>query len=325
MRRLAVFAISLIASLVHAAEKTAEPEGPDAPKEKPKPSSLAPTVTYQKLHTFLHAHDSTPKLLLLQSAIDDSAGAPPGWYTSAAMSFKEGKKKTASFAVMSGKDSDLAARRFGIDELPRSGALYVCVVDGSGGGYAVRYVSEEAPIASGGGALVRAVKALVKDALGGDLPEDERVALPAFPAPDVPRKQASVSLVELTYDNLPTHCFGGSKAVCVIALTKGKECPSAFESLARRHRNDNVQFAWLPSAPKQAEFVKAFVEGGLEGDRVVAVKAGKRMRFALLEGEPTVEAAGAFVDRILGGDMQFSKLSSPPELEPHYLLDKDEP
>ena len=33
----------------------------------------------------------------------------------------------------------------------------------------------------------------------------------------------------------------------------------------------------------------------------------------------------AFVDRILGGDMQFSKLSSPPELEPHYLLDKDEP
>ena len=60
MRRVAVFAISLIASLAHAAEKTAEPEGPDAPKEKPKPSSLAPTVTYQKLHTFLHAHDSTP-------------------------------------------------------------------------------------------------------------------------------------------------------------------------------------------------------------------------------------------------------------------------
>ena len=57
----------------------------------------------------------------------------------------------------------------------------------------------------------------------------------------------------------------------------------------------------------------------------MAVKAGKRMRFALLDGEPTVEAAGAFVDRILGGDMQFSKLSSPPELEPHYLLDKDEP
>ena len=40
-----------------------------------------------------------------------------------------------------------------------------------------------------------------------------------------------------------------------------------------------------------------------------AVKAGKRMRFALLDGEPTVEAAGAFVDRILGGDAKFTKIS----------------
>ena len=35
---------------------------------------------------------------------------------------------------------------------------------------------------------------------------------------DIPRKQASTSLVELSYDNLPTHCFGGAKALCVIAL-----------------------------------------------------------------------------------------------------------
>ena len=53
----------------------------------------------------------------------------------------------------------------------------------------------------------------------------------------------------------------------------------------------------------------------------------KSLRFLESWGtrDVTVEAAGAFVDRILGGDMQFSKLSSPPELEPHYLLDKDEP
>ena len=34
----------------------------------------------------------------------------------------------------------------------------------------------------------------------------------------VPRKQASTSLVELTYDNLPTHCFGGAKVTIGLGL-----------------------------------------------------------------------------------------------------------
>ena len=141
----------------------------------------------------------------------------------------------------------------------------------------------------------------------------------------VPRKQASTSLVELTYDNLPTHCFGGAKAICLIALLPAgvNKCPEAVAELAKRHRNDNVQFAWL-KAQKQQEFVEGF---GIKMDQLpmmVAVKVGKRNRFAKLEGELAISSMGGFVDRILGGDMTFAALKPLPELEPAYLQGGDD-
>jgi len=154
--------------------------------------------------------------------------------------------------------------------------------------------------------------------------------LPAFPPPDVPRKSASVSLRELTHDNLPTHCFGGSKSLCVIALLPrgATAAPDAFKSLAARHRNDPVAFVWLKTRG-QAEFIAAF---GAEDDgqmpRLVAVKFGKRPRYALSEpGAFEVPAMGAFIDTILGGGASFKKLAELPELTPPYLMepeDKDE-
>ena len=52
---------------------------------------------------------------------------------------------------------------------------------------------------------------------------------------------------------------------------------------------------------------------------MVAVKVGKRNRFAKLEGELAISSMGGFVDRILGGDMTFAALKPLPELEPAYL------
>ena len=137
-------------------------EAPAEESKKPKESStLAPTLRYAGVHTFLHS-DKMPKvrscsdrpgkflaslycaaprrgtqvLLLLGSADADT----PDWFTSVAMGHKEGKKKSVSFAVLK-EDGEKTAHRFGFDrtsEIPAYGVLVVCLVDGSGGGQYAR-------------------------------------------------------------------------------------------------------------------------------------------------------------------------------------------
>jgi len=302
----------------------AEAKEPKEPKVPAGPSKLAPTVRYLGLHSFLHgghgSADKTPKVLLL---LDGKEAGLPDWYTSVAMSFKEGKKKSVSFAVVK-EDGAKAARRFGVskeEELPQAGILIAAVVDGQGAGRYARFTGSE--LRAGGGAAVRAVKEFVRGVVD-EATEATMLPLPAFPPPDIPRKQASVSLVELTFDNLPTHCFGGAKAICLIALMPAgtSKCPEAVAELSKRHRNDNVQFAWLRSQ-KQEDFVLGFGIEMSQLPQLVAVKVGKRNRFAKLEGELAISPMGGFVDRILGGDMSFAPLKPLPELEPAYLQGGD--
>jgi len=304
-----------------AAQDEAEAPAEDKAPSKKESSILAPTVKYLGLHSFIHggvgSPDKVPKALLLLGSADADT---PDWYTSAAMGFKEGKKKSVSFAVVK-QDGEKTAQRFGfpkVEEFPRAGVFVVCLPDGQGGGKFVRY---QGSLIAGGGGAVRAIKTFVKDVTTDSIDDAELLPMPPFPPPDIPRKQASVSLIELTYDNLPTHCFGGAKSVCVVALLPqgASGCPEALSDVARRNRNDPVQFAWLRNAHKQEEFVAGF---GLALDalpKLVAVKPGKRSRFAVLDGELEVKAMGSFVDRILGGDMQFKPLKPLPELEPPYL------
>lgn len=65
--------------------------------------------------------------------------------------------------------------------------------------------------------------------------------------------------------------------------------------------------------------------GGLQWDgsaRVVAIKSGKRSRFAVMEGgELTVAAMAGFVDKALGGDLQYAALKETLEVVPAYLQD----
>jgi len=205
------------------------------------------------------------------------------------------------------------AARFGVREIGLGGVVVGVAVDGKGGGTFAVY---EGTLRAGGGHAVREVKTFAQALLDSGASDP----LPTFPPPDVPRKQAATKLLELTHENLH-QCFGDNAPLCVIALLPdgATECPSAVAELARRHRNDPVQFGWVKAAP-QADFLAAFGVSAEHLPQLLAVRPGKRSRYALAEGELQGSAMGAFVDRILGGDMSFTRLRELPDLEPAYLL-----
>jgi hypothetical protein len=55
--------------------------------------------------------------------------------------------------------------------------------------------------------------------------------------------------------------------------------------------------------------------------KVVAIKSGKRNRFAVMDGQLTSGSLAQFVDKILGGDVQYSPLKEALEVVPAYLQD----
>jgi hypothetical protein len=70
----------------------------------------------------------------------------------------------------------------------------------------------------------------------------------------------------------------------------------------------------------QSETANAFGVKKRNAPSLVAVKSGKRNRFAVLNGPVLDEAvASVFLDKILGGDMQFKPIKALPALEPEYL------
>jgi len=297
-----------------------------AAKEAPKkPSTLAPLVPYLKVWEHIHSKDQgAPKMLLLLD--DEDAAEAPSWFSTVAMKYKEGRKKSVAFvAVKGGKDAKNAATRFGLLEVPAGGALFACVPSADGSGYSQMF---DGSLESGGaGSRARAVKAFVDGVLEG-VPEEERAALPAFPEPTRPRKAAAVTLDEFTHETLPLRCYGvQAKPLCVFALLPafaGEGCPASVTALAKRFANDPISFGCVGAA-KQDAFLAAYGLDAAALPAMVAVKAGKRPRFAKLEGNALEEAPMAgFVDNLLGGGATFKRLDELPDLEAPYLLDKDE-
>ncbi len=280
-------------------------------------------------------------LLLTQGG----AKAAPAWLTSLAVKFKEGKKKLVHFGHARAEEEPALAARFGITTFP---SLVVIVPTGAAGeGYAVPFARAipEKPAAA-----LKELKAFIDAAIAGDTPADARAAVPAFPAPDVPRKLADVAFAPLTEDNLHSACFGGRKGMCVLALVSapGGEFAQAapLTELARKYRNgeigffdccacvhaslaacsrlrvacaDPFSFVWLDAA-SQPEFAAALgVDAAAEVPAVVVVKHGKRPRAARHFGELTAAALAPFLDRVLGGDVPFKALAALPELVPDAL------
>eukprot|EP00322_Chrysochromulina_rotalis_P028448 CAMPEP_0115866902 /NCGR_PEP_ID=MMETSP0287-20121206/20490_1 /TAXON_ID=412157 /ORGANISM="Chrysochromulina rotalis, Strain UIO044" /LENGTH=317 /DNA_ID=CAMNT_0003321487 /DNA_START=16 /DNA_END=969 /DNA_ORIENTATION=+ len=292
------------------------------PAEPRKESKLAPVVKYLDVWLHLHSKDAgKPKVILLLDAGDEA----PSWYSTAAMHYKTGREKKVGFmAIKAGKDAQTTASRFGVAEIPEGGVLFGCTIDGAGGGHFKRYTE---PLAEGGaGARSRGVRAFVDGLLSG-IPEDERSPLPAFPEPTRPRKAAPVSLEEFTHESLPLRCYGvQAKPLCVLAVMPtfaGEGCPAEVAALAKRHANDPVGFGCV-GARKQDTFLAAYGIDAAELPVMIAVKAGKRPRFAKLNDNLDSQAMNLFVDTILGGGASFKRIEELPELEAPYLLDKDE-
>ena len=311
--------VVLCAQALDAAAADEQKTAPDKPK---RPSTLAPVIPYLDIWQHVHSKDTgVPKLLLL---LDDAEGdEAPSWYSTAAMHYKDGRSKKAAFIVVkAGKDARMAATRFGLSQIPEGGALFACVPSADGDGYSKQY---EGPLSSGGGGeRTRAMRAFVDGLLAG-IPSEEQKPLPTFPEPTRPRKAAPISLEEFTHESLPVRCYGvQAKPLCVLALLDASTAsagPPELSTLAKRHANDPVSFGWV-GAKGDTDFLAAY---GVEALPVMlAVKAGKRPRFAKLDGPLTLESMGGFMDTILGGGANFKRISELPDLEPPYLRQKEE-
>ena len=287
--------------------------GASKPAEPQRASTLAPTLAYLELWTFIYGKDATlPKVLYLPRAPEEGEEAgggsaePPSWLTSAAMAFKDGRSYTAKFAVVAADDSARVAKRFGIeaDELP---VLLGCrVADGGSGGVAHRMPKSD--LRAGGGTTVRAVKEFVKDLAAGDEAEENgsgALALPSFPEPTRPRKQATASLDEFTHESLPLSCYAGPRPLCVLAVldqAAGNGCPEAMSEVGTMRQNARRHAA----APAAAPRVPAWESAHLPMSARVCVSVSSRANFE------TTRASDLAVSARRGSTTSFARTASPP-------------
>lgn len=308
----------------------AKGEGADEKAEAPKkPSKLAPAVGYLDMHNFLHG-DKAPKIILLPADTEQMSEAP-SWFSSAAMAFKDGKVKSVSFGYVTTKDSAKAAMRFGIaaEDLP---VFIGCNVES---GRAWIHKQGAAAIGKGTPALKMA-KAFATLLRNGKLAEDAEggLALPSFPEPTRPRKKADASIEEFTHETLPLKCYANAaRPLCVLAVfdqDAGAGCGELMPKLAHKFRNDKTLGFGCVGARKQTDFLAGLGLGASDLPALLALKGGggKRPRTAAFEGAFGTELAplAEFVDQVIGGGASFKKVAggSLPDLEPPYLLEKDE-
>lgn len=103
---------------------------------------------------------------------------------------------------------------------------------------------------------------------------------------------------------------------------------SELKPIAQQYQYDNLAFAVLDSSGEGGKAFADLFEVAADVGGFVVVRARKK-KFALLdtEGEPTKEAITRFLDRVVGGDARYKKLSVDlPEWvveEPAAATDKD--
>jgi len=273
---------------------------------------LAKRLTYADAYTFMH-FEKTPKVILLTKG----EKSVPSWFTSVAVKYKDGKTRHVIFAYAKHEDEPGVARNFGVTEFPAM--VYVQSEKGDKGHHAL-ITSEE--LGSKASANIKAAKAFVDKCKAG-IGEDDKLKIPSFPQPRVPRKTADTKYKALSEDNINTDCFGSSKGICIIAVV---DAPAGDEfkenvkmvDISKKYRNDPFNFVFV-DANSQGDFIGAFGLTAKDVPKLVAVKTGKRNRYAVYDGDLEVKPASEFLDRILGGDMQFKNLASLPDFEPEYL------
>mmetsp|Transcript_2357 Transcript_2357/g.2625 ORF Transcript_2357/g.2625 Transcript_2357/m.2625 type:complete len:199 (+) Transcript_2357:1312-1908(+) len=188
-------------------------------------------------------------------------------------------------------------------------------------------------LGSKGSANTKNAQEIINEVLKGEILEDEKIPVPAFPEPSKPREVAKAYFYEATAENIEKKCYkNGKKNICIMALVGAVDVKdrvvggdNAFtefpdvNDLSKKYRNDPIAFVWV-DAPKQDEFLQAFGLAWEGTSKMIAVKTGKRNRYAVMEGELSSDNMNTFVDKILGGDMQFKVLKALPDLVPDYMM-----
>lgn len=302
-----------------------------AAKTTASEDKLAPKLTYHDAFNFLNVVDAQiPKALLVVSSAstsdDSSSAGVPSWWTSTAVKYKSGRRKDVAFAWVRHEDDPGVARNFKLDPLVDLPAVVFVAPNAE-----YHAFLRPAELGDRAGGKIRAAKAFVDKGRDGSLRGGAfaHAGVPKFPEPRKPRKTADARYAALTDENVSTDCFGSYAGTCVVLVVDANgvdEFPenAVMAELAKKYRNDPFSFVWIDGGA-QADFAKAFGVKKSHAPTLVAVKSGRRNRFATLtaanagDGGLDERAASAFLDKILGGDMQFKPIASLPSVEPEYL------
>jgi len=281
-------------------------------------SKLVPEVSYVGMFDFLHSNKpKLPKVLLFTGE-----KGVPSWFKMLASSFKveseeedrtykqgkvvatKKKKKVAPtimFGAAASGDAPGAAqisKRFNVDEDARP-AVFLC--------FGTHYTSYDGEFRK------EDLKEFLEEYVGmavpkaEDLPEGEWDKLPSFPEQSTPKVQVKKKEAKsLNADNLYTTCLKGT--ACLLLITDGSETGAdVLDELTSKYKHDKFNFAQVDGSV-QSDFAEQL---GGAGPALVCIKGkrDKRMRYARLDGELTKNNAASWVDRVLGGDARFTKIT----------------
>lgn len=142
----------------------------------------------------------------------------------------------------------------------------------------------------------------------------------------------SEALPQLHALSAPDVCYTAD-SVCVLAFTKpgadGKAPKDVYDNVmsakAKYASTGGAKFAFMwVDGEKESGFASAL---GVSNPGLVALRTGKRTRFGKSELDDPLssDALGSFLDRVLGGDIQYKPLKDgPPALNPPPEEEKDD-
>ena len=302
-------------------------------------SKLVPEISYVGMYDFLHTlKPKLPKVLLFPGE-----KGVPSWLKMLASSFKtereeeersykqgkvtntkKVKKNTPTImfgAAASGAEDKGAAqiaKRFKVEDDARP-AIFVC--------FGTHYTSYDGEFRKD------ELKEFLDEYVGmavpkaEDLPEGEWDKLPTFPEQATPKVQVKKkSLTPLTADNLYTTCLKGT--ACLLLIGDGGDTGAdVLDGLSSKYKHDKFNFAQVDGSV-QSDFAEQL---GGAGPSLVCIKGkrDKRMRYARLAGDLSSSSAENWVDRILGGDAKFTKISElemmdEAQLKMDSMMDEDD-